>query len=164
VLQFWAPNLNVTASLEVDLDRPTSARFVVTNNNPVLEVTFVRDLGFHRIKGSRDFKEYAPPGTPGDWEPPIMSAPHAPVTLHANESETIDIEAESVPFRVAAPIEFADIVLILRYHVSWLPLENTRYYRFVTDRGADGKLHWVPKAEPNHQRTFEWSPKRRTFG
>jgi hypothetical protein len=153
VLQYWAPNLVVSPALEVNPDRPLTSRFQITNNNPVLSVTFQRQLGLIKIVGGpptgpTTFESYARPGM-NSKRPPEISVPRPPVLLRPNEAETINMEEESEMFSRAEPVAFADIAIMIQYKVAWWPQWRERFYRFATDKGADGKLHWVYKAMPD---------------
>ena len=43
------------------------------------------------------------------------------------------------------PIQYADIIWIVQYQIWFIPIRQSKEFRFFTSRGQDGRMYWYPQ-------------------
>jgi hypothetical protein len=100
------------------------------------------------IKGRVNFGSYGGPSGVDDKSPRFVPLQNASKqSLSPNESDTISIDFKL--FKIAEPIERADIGIIVSFRLSFTFWQQERIYHFITIRASDGRLYWVKKPVDN---------------
>jgi hypothetical protein len=63
--------------------------------------------------------------------------------LGPNNSDTMSCDIAT--FKMAEPVKFADIGIVVSFRLSFTPWRQERIYHFVTQKASDGSLYWFPK-------------------
>ena len=130
------PHVSATQTQPLNVTDPFSTPFIVANEGPL----GIRDVTFECFSFS--IERQGPP--------PALFQNMGFVPMDAFIKGMKPGERATVPcfFPVIFkdPLQSADVVLIVRFKVPfipWVPFEND--YRFQTSRAGDGNLYWFPQ-------------------
>ena len=144
IFSYLHPNVSVSPLIALNPARPLSMQFLITNNGYLEMHNIKYACGIEKIKGRVTFGSYG--GPPGINESsPKFVAPEYELekSLSHNQSDTMSIDFNL--FKMAEPIEMADIGIFVSFRLGFLPYRRELVYHFVTQKLSDGKLFWFPK-------------------
>jgi len=132
------PRISVSNLEAIDVLDPFSTPFLISNDGylPLYNVEFLvairrlERIGGGGITGTDDFQSKF---TTPDFSAPIFR-PTEKFSLYAGRI----VKAHN-------SVSFADIAIVIEFRPMLWPFRRSSQFRFVTQKGADGKLYWMAR-------------------
>ncbi|MDQ3749668.1 MAG: hypothetical protein M3367_11780 [Acidobacteriota bacterium] len=131
-----SPRVSVSSNESLDPSTPFSSPFIVSNEGllPIYDVEFQCDIKNVEAMNNINLGGFNTVGT----------AKIIPIINPAGKETTQCAQGLFAP--TSGQFENADVSIVVSYRVYWIPLSQTRKFRFVTRKDKSGQLHWFPKA------------------
>lgn len=141
----FSPKLSATSSYSLNRSKPLYTKFDITNNS-IFRINKIyigcKNIHMKNLFGG-EFKSYE--------DENVFILPEKPIIPYLEPGETTSVSLPILNLihnenNFLRNIDYIDVILLVKYSPSFLPIDLENLFRFSTEKDSSGKLHWTKKS------------------